>query len=667
MMHECTTKTSPLRRRTLMRTLVSRKLAEPESSSASVFRQRLGNQGMQRLVVRELTPTTGARSHSTSDARDVQHKLTVSNSGDASEREADRIADQVMRMPNPQVQCAAACGTGCAKCETQQTDQQHESLQTKRLEPNNTGHIAAPPQVHEVIAARGQPLDPATRGFMEQRFGYDFSRVRVHSDAASAKSARDVNAYAYTVGHNIVFGTGRLVPETHEGRRLIAHELTHVVQQSNHSLRRTPILQKWSVGHLPTRADLLNKPDLLRNLPIKELFSIYATNKDEYTVHIYGPISYFFTISWIKGKGKLPLEKEITRRLSSISEKERIALINSIDAMHQDEFDSNRKGTLRDLTGEGLLLTYEQRKNLIEETRDRIVAAYTTFSTASVRKQSAIKSEIKEKADIVAVLFDVIMVFGGPALAKGIRYLANKLPITASNPAYRIALGGLDEARTKNIFSAATKVIKDTAKRNAESLFGESDIDVFIAALRDRFNTTQQVLREDVIPALTDEELGVIASAYDAEVATEDKYIREIEKLLTMYKKYVRPIERQVRKRGEIGWLGDVSVYETTYSYKIAAWIEGSSKKALAFVDYRVSFSGGFMSAPKIKFLGYVPPEMKAMALSKTAEVWRYGSAPTAHYSDVSEEIEAHYGASRLDSNAPVPESVMKTHVVLDK
>jgi hypothetical protein len=105
-------------------------------------------------------------------------------------------------------------------------------LQTKRARASDTGQIAAPPIVHEVLRSPGQPLDPVTRAFMEPRFGYDFSEVRVHSDATAEQSARDVNAHAYTVGHDIVFGARRFVPDSHEGRRLIAHELTHVVQQS---------------------------------------------------------------------------------------------------------------------------------------------------------------------------------------------------------------------------------------------------------------------------------------------------------------------------------------------------------------------------------------------------------------------------------------------------
>src|SRR5260370_26046343 len=90
-----------------------------------------------------------------------------------------------------------------------------------------------PPIVHDVLSSPGQPLDASTRAFMEPRFGHDFSRVRVHLGGCDAQSARDLNADAYTVGQHIVFGAGRFAPETHVGRRLLAHELTHVVQQPN--------------------------------------------------------------------------------------------------------------------------------------------------------------------------------------------------------------------------------------------------------------------------------------------------------------------------------------------------------------------------------------------------------------------------------------------------
>ncbi|MGC2774125.1 MAG: DUF4157 domain-containing protein [Bradyrhizobium sp.] len=86
--------------------------------------------------------------------------------------------------------------------------------------------------MHQVLRSPGQPLEGATRASMEARFGQDFARVRVHADEHAAQSARAVDAQAYTVGHNIVFGSGRYVPGTPGGQRLLAHELTHVVQQS---------------------------------------------------------------------------------------------------------------------------------------------------------------------------------------------------------------------------------------------------------------------------------------------------------------------------------------------------------------------------------------------------------------------------------------------------
>jgi hypothetical protein len=95
-----------------------------------------------------------------------------------------------------------------------------------------TGYLfAVPPIVHEVLNSSGQPLNSETRVLMEPKFAHDFSSVRVHTDAKAAESARAVNALAYTIGRDVVFGAGQYAPATREGRKLIAHELTHVEQQ----------------------------------------------------------------------------------------------------------------------------------------------------------------------------------------------------------------------------------------------------------------------------------------------------------------------------------------------------------------------------------------------------------------------------------------------------
>lgn len=196
----------------------------------------------------------------------IQAKLEVGAVDDPLEHEADHVADQVMRAParvapidgktseasaqSPAVYSSASsraavvqrqcsCGGSCDECKSRQRDDEHGKVQRKAAAPQisslglstTSSGITASPIVNEVLRSPGQPLDAATRAFMEPRFGHDFSRVRIHTDAAAEQSARDVNARAYTAGNHVVFAAGRFAPQTHEGRRLVAHELSHVVQQ----------------------------------------------------------------------------------------------------------------------------------------------------------------------------------------------------------------------------------------------------------------------------------------------------------------------------------------------------------------------------------------------------------------------------------------------------
>jgi len=124
-----------------------------------------------------------------------------------------------------------ACGQHTiAGGECEECSKKHEgTIQRAAVSAAPTNSV--PPIVHDVLSSSGHPLDARTRAFMEPRFGHDFSGVRVHTDARATESARAVNALAYTVGRDVVFGQGEYKPGTSEGRRLLAHELTHVVQQ----------------------------------------------------------------------------------------------------------------------------------------------------------------------------------------------------------------------------------------------------------------------------------------------------------------------------------------------------------------------------------------------------------------------------------------------------
>ena len=163
----------------------------------SFLQQTVGNRQVQRLL------RSGV----------IQAKLKVNEPGDSYEQEADRISGHVLATP-------ARSGVDGAR-------------QIRRDVGQSSGEAGtAPGSVQNALVGPGDPLEPELCREMEHRFGHDFSQVRVHLGATAEQSARDVNARAYTVGNKMVFGAGEFNPGTREGRRLLAHELTHVVQQS---------------------------------------------------------------------------------------------------------------------------------------------------------------------------------------------------------------------------------------------------------------------------------------------------------------------------------------------------------------------------------------------------------------------------------------------------
>jgi len=167
----------------------------------------------------------------------IQTKLKIGEPGDKYEQEADRIADEVMRMPEPTIQ--------------HQVESENKGVIQRKAIANQAAPSAptqesseVSPTVREVLRSPGQPLDPVTRAFMEPRFCHDFSHVRVHTGDAAEQSARNVNARAYTVGQDIVFARQEYASETSAGRKLLAHELVHTIQQASTGSMATGHLQR---------------------------------------------------------------------------------------------------------------------------------------------------------------------------------------------------------------------------------------------------------------------------------------------------------------------------------------------------------------------------------------------------------------------------------------
>lgn len=237
---------------------VSKRKAAPERYA---FDSQLGFKPPASLQHATLLPVTPV----------IQTKLKIGQPNDKYEEEADRVADMVMRMPEPDFidqEGLAGPSVGqriqrlCSECEEelhlQPTDEDEESV-ILQLKGNtgNTGHTTS--EVTSDVEFRiqslrggGQPLPKSERVFFEPRFGFDFSAVRIHTDGRAASLAQSLNARAFTVSNDIFFGYGSFHPDAASGKQLLAHELTHTIQQqslaaasrSSEKLRYSTLVQR---------------------------------------------------------------------------------------------------------------------------------------------------------------------------------------------------------------------------------------------------------------------------------------------------------------------------------------------------------------------------------------------------------------------------------------
>lgn len=173
----------------------------------------------------------------------IQPKLTVGTPGDMYEQEADRVADQVMRMREPGIQRMCS---GCGDEVRNRPIEEEELLQAEEA-PGQTPEVT--PNIEAGIVTMkggGRPLPPSERAFFEPRFGRDLSSVRIHTGAVATETARAINARAYTLGNDMIFSAQEYRPGSLDGRRLLAHELTHVVQQqqSSPAIRSTRVFRQ---------------------------------------------------------------------------------------------------------------------------------------------------------------------------------------------------------------------------------------------------------------------------------------------------------------------------------------------------------------------------------------------------------------------------------------
>ena len=186
-----------------------------------------------------------------------QPKLTVNQAGDSYEQEADAMADHVMRMTDP-MQASPSffkpAITGIQrKC--QQYEEKDKFVHRKENSNAQADSTNGLDGYVSTLSSSGTTLPQSNRMFFEPHFGHDFSNVRVHTDQAAAQSAQSINALAYTTGNNIVFNAGQYSPDSDSGKKLLAHELTHVVQQNSGKVAKKDAQQTGVIQMAPAQHD----------------------------------------------------------------------------------------------------------------------------------------------------------------------------------------------------------------------------------------------------------------------------------------------------------------------------------------------------------------------------------------------------------------------------
>jgi hypothetical protein len=224
------------------------RLTKPERSALAGQLRTLGLEARDRVVAdRECLATVLRPSgfglteseHTAGDREPIQAMLANTTPGDPFEQEADRTAERVMRMPEmPRARRCAGEG-GAERPRAAEIASHGEPVRARWVDAREVGLTEVPASVHGVLRAPGQLLDPGTLDFFEPRFGHDFGDVRVHTGSTAAAAAEDVGALAFTAGRSIVFGADQFAPRTQAGDQLIAHELTHVVQQTHEPVAAT--------------------------------------------------------------------------------------------------------------------------------------------------------------------------------------------------------------------------------------------------------------------------------------------------------------------------------------------------------------------------------------------------------------------------------------------
>ena len=577
----------------------------------------------------------------------IQPKLRISQPGDKYEQEADRVAEQVMRMSDKEVSGPPKSATTIQrKCSSCTSSQGHcpkcaevegaiqRKLPTSNITPLIQRQFEEPEEDEELLQAKaesgqttdvttelagyvnsmrggGQPLPESVRAFFEPRFARDFSQVRVHTDAKAAKSVHSVNALAYTVGRDVIFGAGQYAPQTKEGRRLLAHELTHVVRPAGRRRER----DAQAAMALQTQPVIVQRQ---RERPlVKEYRAELPTDEQ------------------LAKADEETLQKSLARtqqRIDELSltdpgspEYERLIIFQSklLDALYP----------VLEGTRATVLFDESTRADIVVDTKFRIGLAYTAYVSACNAEKQRLRDAVAAEIGVLDLLFGIAL---GPIAvavsrkiaklmgklaseARNIKYVyseARKVMLPVKTPLAKVLELSQDETMVRELFKSGTTAAYALAKKGAEAVYAKTETGQFINQLE----TTAQLAFQEVgtrLPARDDNTqdlmLLVIWVAFHADVSNKVTYSIEVLDLVTKFQKYVLAIDPvKPRPRGYVRDSGDEPV-----------WVifEGGLR-ALALVRIRRRLSSTWMSRDynTYEFLRWISKRFHKAAIARLEE-----------------------------------------------
>jgi hypothetical protein len=511
--------------------------------------------------------------------------------------------------------------------------------QVRRKELGNQGAGPLDPEIGAAIEAErggGSPLAAPVRAEMEHHFGLDLGAVRLHTGSNAAALSRSVQAEAFTTGTDIFLGGGNLDASSPAGRELLAHELTHVVQQSTGATGADATVsdphdpaevQAGEVGRMVAGAGPAQRPAVgdaaagtgghIGPGPVGRSAAAGAPGVR--------PIAGLGVIARQPTGGAAAVTAAAAGRAQQTADaaqqsadqaQQSADQATTAAAGAQSTADAAKQSAAAAIAAANAAMDAAKLSELRGVARFHINLAFTEYVSACRDVRDSIKAAAKQNAEMMAMVLDIAMGFATPGLARGLAGWANRLPVGATTLEYRVALAALNTDHVKAMFAGVTKVAGQTLKANSLALAGETETDSFLNDLETRAHLAFQAIGDD-LGNQDAAHVGVVAATFDGRVANKNTYREEIKHLTDLFEREVAPI-------------GEAVMFTENMPDEVV-WVDDKGTRKLALVEYKPGFLG--IWGNRYWLHRWISPEMQSLAVAKQTS--RYGRVDTIDRDDL--------------------------------